>query len=468
MKTCPQCKRQFNDNIGFCAFDGQQLSLSNSEDKLIGHLIDSKYQIQEQVAKGGTGTVYRGTHLQLSMPIAIKIMHQEKNDDYVAVERFRREAYAAMQIRHPNALAIMDFGVTPDNLVYVIMEYLQGQTLRDYLKENRYPPLAAVNDIMQQICGAVAVAHKRKIVHRDLKPENILLHKDPDGEVVKVLDFGIVKFKGAQDQEGLQLTRQGIVVGTPYYMSPEQCYGKEIDTRSDIYSLGIMLYELLAGKLPFLGRSHTAIAVKQAKEIPRPIPEIRPDIPAILNDIVMYALQKLPANRPDTVQIFAHELDVVMRTILAGGTKKRRGGRVTSEISLAAIPKRLTAQFKKELTSDVETDLPPTTTELEGETLSSSDSMQSDSLADKSLTETSTQLNLLSETQERDSQQIFCNLSRETSMLLQIILGDIENSETVDPLFLNELKSAVDQLRSSIYQLQKVQLKAPVRVNVSN
>jgi serine/threonine protein kinase len=130
MKICPKCQRQFEQSIAFCAFDGQQLAISSSEDALVGRLIDYKYQLHECIARGGTGSVYRGTHLQLNMPIAIKILHSETASDFISVERYRREAYAAMQIRHPNAIAVMDFGVTPDGLVYVVMEFLLGKTLR--------------------------------------------------------------------------------------------------------------------------------------------------------------------------------------------------------------------------------------------------------------------------------------------------------------------------------------------------
>ncbi|MBI4852893.1 MAG: serine/threonine protein kinase [Acidobacteria bacterium] len=489
MKICPQCQRQFEQSVAFCPFDGQQLAVSENQDALVGRLIDYKYQLHECVAKGGTGSVYRGTHLQLNMPIAIKILHSDSATDFTSVERCRREAYASMQIRHPNAIAVMDFGVTPDGLVYVVMEFLVGKTLRQKIKENRYPSLLEVSEIMTQICAAVAVAHKHKIIHRDLKPENIFVNREGDQEVIKVLDFGIAKFKDvASEEHALQLTRQGVVIGTPYYMSPEQCYGKEIDARSDVYSLGIMLYELLAGRLPFLGQSHTAIAVKQARETPRPIYEIRPNIPPVLNAVVMHALEKSPSNRPSSVEIFAQELNAAMKAISDNEFMKVFSEASEQDLEAAILltsdPSKILSQ---NLASNKRSKVPASSTTkkptmgynnissppgllpnasglLPTMDTSAQESMMNPTeivnqsyldVEDKSFSDTVSSAPL-SETTILNYRETFTNVSRETYMLLQIILSDLDSSKVIDGIFLSELKNAVDQLRSSIYQLQKI------------
>ena len=480
MKICPKCQSQFEQSVAFCPFDGQQLAISSNQDLLVGRLIDYKYQLHECIAKGGTGSVYRGTHLQLNMPIAIKILHPETANDFTSVERYRREAYAAMQIRHPNAIAVMDFGVTPDGLVYVVMEFLLGKTLRQKIKENRYPSLLEVNEIMLQICAAVSVAHKHKIIHRDLKPENIFVNRTGDQEVIKVLDFGIAKFKDiAAEEHALQLTRQGVVIGTPYYMSPEQCYGKEVDARSDIYSLGIMLYELLAGRLPFLGQSHTAIAVKQAHEMPRPIYEIRPNIPSVLNAVVMRALEKSPNSRTASIEVFVQELTAAMKAI-----SEKEFMKVFSEASeqdleaailLTSDPSKivLTDNDKRaKISINSNTSKKPTVGYSNNPNVLGLLPTINTSIQEANLNGTEStpnQVNLeqldsimaehsvaLSETTIINYRETFTNISRETYMLLQIILGDLDSSKVIDDIFLNELKTAVDQLRSSIYQIQKI------------
>lgn len=481
MKICPECKRQFEHNVGFCAFDGTHLVVNENQDDLVGRLIDYKYQIHERIARGGTGSVYAGTHLQLNMPIAVKIMHREMTADFTSVERFRREAYATMQIRHPNAIAVMDFGVTPDNLVYVVMERLEGKSLRDRLREAKHLSLNEANEIMQQVCAAMAVAHKRKIIHRDLKPENIFIHQDGDTSIVKVLDFGIAKLAAGHPEEGsLELTRQGFVVGTPYYMSPEQCYGKDLDARADIYSLGIVLYEMLAGRVPFTGRSHTAVAVKQAREKPRPLYELRPDVPPVVNAVVMHALEKSPNDRPADVLSFAQELEAAMKVVTekefmkvfleaseqdleaavlltADPTSSDKVSRLGSTKTIARKRHSLTSLSEQSAVKSDPVELPTVvTTQIEepelGSTITSLKSSETDIDPNyDSVVESKRDLEPLDE----NWQENFTQLSKESSMLLQIILGDLETNQPIDRVFLSELKNAVDMLRTNIYRLEK-------------
>lgn len=311
MKICAACLREYPEDTIFCPYDGNRLTNFTETEPYLNSILDNKYRIDSKIAEGGMGNVYKATHLHLSIPVAVKIMHQELVSDVNSIERFRREAQATMQIRHTNAIAVLDFGVTKDNTVYLVMEFLEGCTLRRRLRELARFSVANTNWVIQQVCAGVHAAHKRNIIHRDLKPDNIFLQKESEEEVVKVLDFGIAKLKNQIDDQERNLTRQGMVVGTPHYMSPEQCYGKEVDLRSDIYSLGVIIYELLTGIPPFDADTPIALAMKQTTEIPRPIYEINPNVPIDVNAVVMHALAKNPDQRPQSVTALAQELNSV-------------------------------------------------------------------------------------------------------------------------------------------------------------
>lgn len=317
MKTCPSCSRSYESEKSFCVYDGQTLIESLEVDPFVEMVIDNKYSIDYKIAEGGTGSVYRATHLQLQSVIAIKIMRQALTNDPVAIERFRREAYAAMKVRHPNAVAVLDFGITQDRLVYVVMELLVGQSLADRLKVRQYLDIQEANHLIQQICAGVAVAHARGIVHRDIKPENIFLHQEDNQEIAKVLDFGIAKMQDFSftDERASELTGGGAVIGTPFYIAPEQCSGQPVDARADIYSLGVMLYQMLTGQLPFDGPSSIIVLLKQLNEKPVPINKIRPEIPSLINAVVMHALEKDARSRPQTILGFAQELAAATRAV---------------------------------------------------------------------------------------------------------------------------------------------------------
>lgn len=308
MKTCPVCQRAYDDNKSFCVYDGQSLVSSEEFDPLVECVIDNKYSIDYKIAEGGAGKIYHATHIQLQSVVAVKVLRQNLANDPVAIERFRREAYAAMKVRHPNAVAVLDFGITEDRIVYVVMELLIGQSLADRMKARGPLPLSEINTILQQVCAALSVAHARGIVHRDLKPENIFLQQENSKEVVKVVDFGIAKVQELGFNEEGELTHSGTVMGTPHYISPEQCSSQPIDGRADIYSLGIVLYQMLTGRVPFDGPSSLIVMLKQLNDRPAPVEQFRPGISQKLSAVVMHALEKDARSRPRNIESFAQEL----------------------------------------------------------------------------------------------------------------------------------------------------------------
>jgi eukaryotic-like serine/threonine-protein kinase len=270
-------------------------------DPLLRRVFEGKYRLDERLGGGGMGTVYRATHLLIDRPVAIKVLSQRFVGDSTAKQRFRREARAAGRMHHPNAVSVTDFGATADGYLYIVMELLEGQTLRDLLAREAPLDLARVVSIMLQTCAAVSAAHDVGLIHRDLKPANIFIEQRSNTPaVVKVLDFGVAKFAVEEqaDDDFQTLTQVGAIIGTPRYMSPEQCSGSGgVTPASDVYSLGIILYEMLSGVVPFSAETPLALALRHVSEPPRPLREIVPDVPEQLEAIAHKALAKRPSDR---------------------------------------------------------------------------------------------------------------------------------------------------------------------------
>src|SRR5438128_825195 len=316
MLQCPRCGRQFPNDVLVCPSDFTPLQADATIadvpiDPLIGRTFEGKYRLDERLGGGGMGTVYRATHLLIDRPVALKVLSQRFVGDQTAQQRFRREARAAGRMQHPNAVTVTDFGATDDGYLYIVMELLEGRTLRDLLAHEGPLDSARAVSIMLQVCAAVGAAHDAGLIHRDLKPANIFIEQRPNlPAIVKVLDFGVAKFAVEEhDDDYKTLTQVGAIIGTPRYMSPEQCSGAApLTPASDVYSLGIILYEMLTGAVPFSADTPLAVALKQVSETPRPLHEIVPTIPADLEKVVLNALTKNPQERPQNANELRRDL----------------------------------------------------------------------------------------------------------------------------------------------------------------
>ena len=270
-------------------------------DTLINTLFDGRYRILRRLGSGGMANVYLAEDEELGRPVAIKILNDRHASDESFVERFRREAKNAAGLSHPNIVSIYDRGEA-EGTYYIAMEYLEGRSLKDRIVSEGPLPIPAAIEATRQILRALGFAHRGGVVHRDVKPHNVLLAADGSERRFKVTDFGISRTTASQ------MTEAGSIVGTAQYLSPEQARGAPVDQRSDIYSVGIVLYELLTGRLPFTGETPLEIAMKHLSEIPKPPSALRPEVSADLDMVVLRALAKDPAERFESAEAMDQEL----------------------------------------------------------------------------------------------------------------------------------------------------------------
>jgi DNA-binding response OmpR family regulator len=275
-----------------------------------GLVLDGRYSVEARIGAGNFGTVYKARHLELDQMVAVKVLQASAVGNPDAMARFRREGVTAGRVRHPNAVAVLDFGITPKGVAYLVMELLAGYALEDELKGGRPLPVARSLRIASAVCQALAAAHRAGIVHRDIKPGNVFLHQAGGQEIPKVLDFGIAKIAGAAAQQ--KVTLEGWIVGTPVYMAPERFGAGTVTGQADVYSVGVMLFQMLTGRLPFDTEGDPmSVALKHKLEEPPALRALRPDAPPAVEEAITAALRKRPEDRPTAVELAARLSAVV-------------------------------------------------------------------------------------------------------------------------------------------------------------
>lgn len=342
MSSCANCGHQSEQDVKFCPSCGTRVvTVEEQGDPLLGKTLSGKYRVISELGSGSMGTVYLGEHIGLKKKVALKVLHQDLHVSDESMKRFQREGIAAGSFSHPNAIQIFDFDRTDDKYIYLALEFVEGPTLKAYLKDTGpLSPLIAVR-LIRQVLSTLAEAHSQGIIHRDLKPDNIMVVKNAAGELtVKVLDFGLSKLVDRPLDSSLQ-TQTGRIMGTPLYMSPEQWAGSEVDGRSDLYSVGLILYEMLSCHHPFRGNTITETMVKSTSQEAPSLTESRPElkIPVGLDEVLDRAMQKRRADRYESATQMIIDLDEIDFGMIAKADRSS-GLRSSQSPAAAAEPKR--------------------------------------------------------------------------------------------------------------------------------
>ena len=321
MKECPTCRTCFPDDVSFCPNDAAETTTSIAGEPIL----DGRYQLEKRLGQGGMGVVYKARHIFLKTSHAIKIILPDLvGNDPNLVTRFRQEALAAAAIRHQNIIAVTDFGVVRGTMPFLVMEFVQGKSLQDIMAEEGAMSPVRAFELMQPICGGIAAAHRQGIVHRDLKPLNVMICDEmPISEAVKILDFGLAKIKSGELLGSFIAAQTTGLMGSPFYMAPEQWSDEPPDARADVYSLGVMLFQMLCGEVPFKGSSIPSIMKKHLTSDVPSLASKGAEVPPEIETVVRHALEKEASHRTQSADDFARELREAMS--MASSHLKRTG-----------------------------------------------------------------------------------------------------------------------------------------------
>ncbi|HEX4457204.1 MAG TPA: protein kinase, partial [Polyangia bacterium] len=341
--VCPACNSRYDEGGAFCSRDGTPLVANTDAGKtdLVGQVLADRYRVLRLIGEGGMGQVYESQHVNINKRFAIKLLRPEIVSNPEAVARFRQEAWSASSIGHDNIIEIEDFATLPSGAVYLAMEFLSGQSLAERMRVEPKLTFAESLELCLQVGSGLGAAHEKSIVHRDMKPENIFLAQKHGRVIAKILDFGIAKVSGADGNKSL--TRTGTIFGTPHYMSPEQALGRALDHRSDIYSVGVIMYELFTGRVPFEAESFMGILTKHITTAPIPPRQLSPALSADVEAVILKAMAKEPDERYQTMEELSSDLAIIAETHAPELLSRPLPGRTPSGGMGAARPTPLPA-----------------------------------------------------------------------------------------------------------------------------
>jgi predicted Ser/Thr protein kinase len=327
MKFCPVCETDYPDDVKVCPQDGAAVRRPGERaDPFVGRVIKGRYRVERQLGRGGMGTVYLAEQLSVGRKVALKVLRGDFARDDGFVARFQQEAKLVAGLnerRNPRVTLVHDFDQTEDGTLFIVMEWLEGRVLSEVIQRDRPLDLGRAVRLAIQIAEGLEAAHRANVVHRDVKPQNIMVLEA--GDDIKLMDFGIARLRDS----GTSVTRAGTMMGTPDYMAPEQIEGQAITEKTDLYSFGVVLYEMLTGTAPFRASTQAAVLTKQLQEQPVPPSRLRPEIPRELEAIVLKALEKDPANRERDMAAIVRALREISRRLGEGPVAAPPGGAQT-------------------------------------------------------------------------------------------------------------------------------------------
>jgi serine/threonine protein kinase len=321
MKYCPICERKYDDEMRMCGVDGTTLRSQSLQtpvrdqpvrDQMVGRVVKGRYQIMRRLGEGGMGTVYLADQVSIGRKVALKLLRGSYAMDDEFIERFRREARLAASLNHRNIVTVYDFDQGDDESLFIAMEYLDGEKLSDVIRRDGPLDINRAVRLCLQFAEGLEAAHHAGVIHRDIKPDNIMVVGEEGVETIKLMDFGIARLRDVAATS--RLTRPDVIMGTPAYMAPEQAEGKETSERTDIYALGVVLYEMLSGEVPFKANTPAAVLLKQIQESPVPLRKLRRDVPSEIERIVMQALEKKPERRQHAMRDLVQSLRKAAKT----------------------------------------------------------------------------------------------------------------------------------------------------------